>query len=540
MVRRSRLVSARSRSRPAVAVAATLMITGFPEPAQPAVSDTELGSFSRFDPSVAAGGYDPAINAGGRYVAFVSVAANLVPGDTNGRSDIFVFDRQAGTIERVSVSSSGVQANDHSFEPSISADGRYVAFESRANNLAPDDTNYHHASVFVHDRQSGTTELVPGNAGSGDHAQPSISATGRYVVLVSEPQEDTPQIAVYDRETGRLDEPVSLSSAEVPGNNSSFLPSISADGRYVAFQSYASNLVPHDTNGTYDFFVRDRQNGTTGRVSLNSAEAQANGASGFGVISASGRFVAFVSAASNLVPGDTNGADDVFVRDRQNGTTRRLSVSSGGTQANAESTIVRSITADGRYIVFVSSASNLVPNDTNGDRDVFLRDTKIGTTERVSLGPNGRQANGESFFGSISTDGRYVAFSTYASNLAVTDLNEADDVFIRERGGTNLLLSPRALNFANRRIYTSSAAQPVLVTNVTRDPVAITGVTLSGRHPGQFSRTHDCGSTLAAGAKCTVNVVFRPTSIGRKTAYLFVNGGGAGLRTVELSGTGVQ
>jgi Tol biopolymer transport system component len=332
---------------------------------------------------------------------------------------------------------------------------------------------------------------------------------------------------------------VSLSSTEATGNNSSFSPSISAEGRYVAFFSYASNLVPNDTNGSADVFVRDRQNGTTARVSLNSAGAQANGESGSVAISASGRFVAFGSAASNLVPGDTNGADDVFVRDRQNGTTRRVSVSSGGTQANADS-YVRFISPDGRFIVIVSSASNLVPNDTNGAEDVFLRDTQIGTTERVSLGPSGRQANGDSIFGSISTNGRYVAFSTEANNLGVTDFNETDDVFIRQRGGTNLLLSPRALTFGSRRIHTSSAAKPVIVTNVSTAPVAITGVTLSGRNPGQFLRTHNCGSTLAAGVRCTVNVVFRPTSIGRKTAYLSVNGGGAGLRTVELSGTGVK
>jgi Tol biopolymer transport system component len=414
-----------------------------------------------------------------------------------------------------------------------------VAFESRASNLAPDDANFRSESVFVRDRRSGTTELVPGTLGSGEHTNPSISPTGRYVALVSEGNEGNAQIAVYDRDTGRL-ESVSRSSAEVLGNNSSFDPSISADGRYVAFHSYASNLVPNDSNGTWDVFVRDRLNGTTTRVSLNSSEAQANGASGFGVISASGRFVAFGSAASNLVPGDTNGANDVFMRDRRNGTTRRLSVSSGGTQANAESRVVRSISPDGRYVLFVSSASNLVPNDTNGDQDVFLRDTRIDTTERVSLGPDGRQANGESFFGSISAKGRFVTFSTLASNMGVTDANEGDDVFVRERAGTNLLLSPRALTFGDRRIHTSSAAQPVTVRNVSTAPVAITGVTLSGKNPRQFSRTHNCGSTLAAGAQCTVNVIFRPTFIGRKSAYLIINGGGAGLRTVELNGAGVQ
>ncbi len=218
----------------------------------------------------------PAISADGRYVAFDGEATNFVPGDTNGFRDVFVRDRQNGATERVSLDSSGIQGNEFSFDPSISADGRFVAFSSRATNFVPVDANFNRYDIFVRDRQSSATELV------------------------------------------------SLSSAGVQGDHDSNNPSVSADGRYVAFNSLATNLVPGDTNAKSDIFVRDRQIGATERVSVDSAGAQANGLCGIPMISADGRFVAFESDATNLVPGDTNGVRDVFVRDRQSGTTERV------------------------------------------------------------------------------------------------------------------------------------------------------------------------------------------------------------------------
>ncbi len=268
--------------------------------------------------------YEPSISADGRYVAFESDATNLVPGDTNGSNDIFVHDRQTGVTERVSVSSDGAQGNQYSYYPFISADGRYVAFESRATNLVPGDTNISY-DVFVHDRQTGVTERV------------------------------------------------SVSSGGTQGKNNSQHPAISADGRYVAFMSYASNLVPGDTNGTYDVFVRDQQTGVTERVSVSSDGTQGNSISYAPSISGDGRYVALSSYASNLVPGDTNGTSDIFVRHRQTGVTERVSVSSGGTQGNGDSR-VPAISADGRYVAFESDASYLVPGDTNGAWGVFVRD----------------------------------------------------------------------------------------------------------------------------------------------------------------------
>jgi|GEM_PF-1585857 len=222
---------------------------------------------------------------------------------------------------------------------------------------------------------------------------------------------------------------VSVASGGTQGNGDSGCPSISADGRYVAFQSYASNLVPGDTNGTWDVFVHDRLTGQTTRVSVASDGTQGNGDSECPSISADGRYVAFASLASNLVPGDTNGTWDVFVHDRLTGQTTRVSVASGGAQGNSGSWCP-SISADGRYVAFQSYASNLVPGDTNGVLDVFVHDRLTGQTTRVSVASDGTQGDSYSFGSSISADGRYVAFSSLASNLVPGDTNDKPDIFV--------------------------------------------------------------------------------------------------------------
>jgi Tol biopolymer transport system component len=262
-------------------------------------------------------------------VAFQSTASNLVSGDTNGKYDIFVHDRQTGATTRVSVSSNGSEGNSNSYSPSISSDGSYVAFDSNASNLVPGDTNENY-DIFVHERQTGATSRV------------SVGSDGS------------------------------------EGNGRSSNPSISADGRYVAFNSDAGNLVPVDTNGDYDVFVHDRQTGATSRVSVSSDGSEGNSYSLFPVISADGRYVAFASNAGNLVPGDTNGIYDIFVHDRQTGATSRVSVSSDGSEGN-DSSARPSISADGRYAVFSSVAGNLVSGDTNGFEDVFVAFTPDGS-----------------------------------------------------------------------------------------------------------------------------------------------------------------
>jgi Tol biopolymer transport system component len=332
--------------------------------------------------------FKASISADGRCVAFLSWSSNFVAGDSNGAMDLFVRDLQNGTTDCVSVDPNGVPGNGASnFGSSICADGRFVAFGSGATNLVAGDTNGKY-DIFVRDRLSGTSERV--NLGVGG-AQANDHSEG---------------------------------------------PSISADGRYVAFDSIASNLVANDTNGTWDVFVHDRQSGTNELVSVDSSGLQADFDSEVAVISGDGRFVAFWSAATNLVPGDTNGCYDIFVHDRLSGSTERVSVSSSGTQANVESWEPQ-ITQDGRFVAFHSSADNLVAGDTNGTTDVFLRDLQAGTTVRVSVAQGGGEAHDGSSHASLSSDGKMVAFDSSASNLVPADTNTRPDVFVRDLGAAS-------------------------------------------------------------------------------------------------------
>jgi len=382
--------------------------------------------------------YVPSISADGRFVAFKSRATNLVPGDTNGYQDVFVRDRDTGTTTRVSVDSSGVQGNHRSASLSISADGRYVAFSSEATNLVPGDTNGKE-DVFVRDRDTGTTTRVSvdssGVQGDGNSFAPSISADGRFVAFASGATNLVPgdtnglrDVFVHDRDTG-TNTLVSVDSSGVQGNIQSWVPSISADGRYVAFSSEATNLVPGDTNGYFDVFVHDRDTGTTTRVSVDSSGVQGDGGSGVGGLSADGRYVAFGSAATNLVPGDTNGEVDVFVHDRDTGTTTRVSVDSSGVQGD-DGSWSESLSADGRYVAFDSAATTLVPGDTNGNSDVFVHDRDSDSTTRVGMSSFGHQGNEGSWAPAISADGHFVAFQSNATNLVPGDTNGRTDGFV--------------------------------------------------------------------------------------------------------------
>ncbi len=384
----------------------------------------------------------PSISADGRYVAFTSAASNLVAGDTNDRWDVFVRDRVSHVTRLMSVGPGGARADRKSTDPAISADGRYVAFTSRASNLVAGDTN-DHLDVFVRDRVAHVTRRVSVGAGSaqanGKSFTPGISADGRYVAFTSQASNlvagdtnDHQDVFVRDR-VAHVTRLVSVSAGGDRPNANSFWPSISEDGRYVAFSSRASNLVAGDTNNHPDVFVRDRMAQVTERVSVGPGGRQADQSDLGGLaISADGRYVVFESEASNLVAGDTNDHWDVFVRDRVARVTRRVSVSSGGAQTNRDS-YTSSISADGRYVAFLSQASNLVAGDTNDHWDVFVRDRVARVTRRVSVSSGGAQANSDSYSTSISADGRYVAFDSWASNLVPRDTNHDVDVFVRVR-----------------------------------------------------------------------------------------------------------
>jgi Tol biopolymer transport system component len=391
----------------------------------------------------------PSISSDGRFVAFSSHSSNLVAGDTNGFSDIFVRDRLLGTTEVVSVNAAGRQGNWESLGQMITPDGRFVTYFSVSSNLVPGDLNGTW-DVFVRDRLLGSTEVASvdaaGQPGDLDSWEPSISADGRYVAFFSHATNLVPgdtngetDIFVRDRLTGTTERvSVDSSGAQATGGDSVGC-SISADGRCVAFTSAATNLVPGDMNGFGDIFVRDRLIGTTELVNVSPSGGQANNYIARPLsISADGRYVAFSSLASNLAPGDTNNLFDVFVRDRQSGTTERVDVGPGGAQGYGHNSGIGSVTAisgDGRYVAFGSDSTNLVPGDTNGVADSFLRDRQSGTTIRVSLASSGAQGNDGSGAPSVSVDGRYVAFVSSATNLVPADTNGVYEVFVRDRDG---------------------------------------------------------------------------------------------------------
>lgn len=339
--------------------------------------------------------FEASLSANGRFVAFESNADNLVPGDTNETTDIFVHDRVTRDTTRVSVASNGAQANGRNAEAHISSDGRFVVFRSAASNLVPGDVN-NEIDIFVHDRDTGATTRV------------SMASNGE----------------------------------QADGFN--FAGRLSADGRFVSFGSDASNLVPGDTNEVCDSFVHDRLTRETARISVASDGSQANDFSfAPGGVSADGRFLIFDSDASNLVPSDTNQVTDAFVHDRQTGETTRVSVASDGSQGNGFS-LAGHMSADGQLVVYTSAASNLVPGDTNGESDIFVHDRLTGQTTRISVASDGAQANGRSADSYVSANGQVVVFESVADNLARRDTNGVSDIFVHDRSaGETLQVSVR-------------------------------------------------------------------------------------------------
>jgi Tol biopolymer transport system component len=324
----------------------------------------------------------PAISADGRFVAFASSATNLVKGDRNQAADIFVRDRAAGTTERVTVVGRRTEANGESSNPSISPDGRFIAYSSGADNLVPGDTNF------------------------------------------------TSDVFLLDRATGALQR-VSVSSAGDQADNASGSPAVSADGRLVAFASDASNLVPGEPNDSAsDVYLRDVQTGTTEGISTASTGIVRH--SGGPAISPDGRFVAYHSWDGGLVPGDTNDRYDVFVLDRMSGVLERVSVNSAGVEGNNDSTSP-SISSDGRYVAFTSDADNLVTGDGNFDIDVFVRDRLLDTTVRASVRTDGTETGFElgSLNASVSADGQVIAFESEGA-LVPSDSGFPVDVFVHD------------------------------------------------------------------------------------------------------------
>jgi len=388
------------------------------------------------------GSFSPSISIDGRFTAFHSEANNLVPNDSNSYNDIFVYDRQTQQLKRVNISSQGDESNFESYYPSISADGRYIAFQSDASNLVPNDTNSA-TDIFVHDQITGITQRVSinsqGEQGDRHSSEPAISGDGRYVVfhsqasnLVAKDTNEGIDVFLHDLQTQETTL-VNLNAKGKQGRGISFGPVISEDGRYIAFASSVSNLVEEDTNELVDVFVFDRQTKQTTRVSVNSEGQQADGVSFRPTLSADGQYVAFRSQATNLVANDTNGEEDIFVHDRATGTTTRISVDSQGQEANGRS-FNATISGNGQFVVFNSDANNLVADDQNSNTDVFVHNRETGQTYRLTHDSESYSHVPASYYSPvISKDGRWIAFESKAWNLAANDFNEAADVFLYDR-----------------------------------------------------------------------------------------------------------
>ncbi len=381
-------------------------------------------------------GTHPSISADGRFVAFCWPGSYRFPGDTNVQQGIFVHDCETGVAERVSVeSSTREQLAGWCLRPSISADGRFVAFDLKVGDMS---------YVFVHDRETGLMEKASvdlrGGDANGRSYRPSLSRDGRFVTfevsatnLVAGDTDRKADIFVHDRKTGRA-EKVSVSSSGGVANGArcgSRAASISADGRFVAFMSDATNLVPGDTNHNDDIFVRDRENGVTEKVSVSSSGGEADNDSYLPSISADGRIVAFYSYATNLVPGDTNDNCDIFVRDRETSLTEKVSVSLSGSEANDffdHTDWSPAICADGRFVAFISRPRHPAPGDTHGLANIFVHDRQTGKTERVGFASFSGKVEGDCS-PSISADGRFVAFARYRKDT-FTGFGLMSDVFV--------------------------------------------------------------------------------------------------------------
>jgi len=381
--------------------------------------------------------FQPALSQDGNVIAFVSNAGALV-NDNNSLQHVYVKNLNTNAIHRISVSSTGANANSINFNPSISADGRYVVFYSIASNLVGNDNN-NASDVFLHDLQSSTTQIVStdshnsmANAESNDAA---ISADGQFVVfsslannLVTTDNSGKRQIYVKNLQTD-VTQIVSVNNAGHAGDEDSFSPSISGDGRYIVFSSLANNFDKHSANNQYDLFLHDRNSGKTERIVFSHTGNLSNGHSDQAHISTDGNIIAYVSMANNIISDDTNNQIDVFLYDRSKGESIRIDKNS--TQPDASSFSPK-VSGNGRFVAFFSSATNLINNDNNGRDDMFIYDRFLNTIVLSSVSNSGTAIDRNiDRITSINHDGTRAAFST-STSLESQDQNNQLDVYLRK------------------------------------------------------------------------------------------------------------
>lgn len=404
---------------PAV-TALSLLGSASPSVAYPPAGHTVRVSVAFDGAGTDSGSWASAISGDGRLVAFSSIATNLVHGDTNGYADIFVHDRETGRTERVSIGSDGTQPNGSSDAPAISRDGRFVAFQSQATNMGgPGGATL--PDIHLHDRKEGVRTYL------GKGWKPSISADGGTVVW------DTyGEIKVWDRDTG------AVSRADVDGEGVGSLgvardASVSANGRFVAFHSTSALLDREDQDSDFDVFVHDRDTGETELVSISSEDEAGNSDSWQSAISGDGRFVAFWSYATNFVPNQQMDLQ-MFVHDRVTERTELVSIGTDGRAGDWWAWGRPAISHDGRSIAFRGGAENLVPNDGNGNFDIFVHDRSNATTELITVTPDGTSASGDASLPAMTPDGRFVSFTSSKWELTEDDGNVYSDVFVRDLG----------------------------------------------------------------------------------------------------------
>ncbi|QRM27783.1 M10 family metallopeptidase C-terminal domain-containing protein [Microvirga sp. VF16] len=372
-------------------------------------------------------------------MVFESPASNLVAGDTNGSADIFRKDLLTGEVVRISTTSTGAEGNGHSNNVALSADGRYAVFTSSADNLVAGDTNGK-ADIFLKDLATGNVTRVSTDGGrrqvGGDSDKALISPDGRYVTfesyasdLVAGDTNNTRDVFLKDLFTGAVAR-LSTSSDGTGGDGDSRSAQISPDGRYVLFESNATNLVAGDTNGTSDVFLKDLLTGEIRRISTDSSGTEGNGYSYQARFSADGRSVVFTSRASNFVPGDNNADYDVFLKDLATGAIDRLSTTSTGAEVHGWSEEPR-LSKDGRYLIFASAADDVVPGDSNHKYDLFRKDLVTGEVIRLSISAEGIPSDDDTGYGiDVSPDGRFVVVGSRASTLVPGDTNGQIDTFL--------------------------------------------------------------------------------------------------------------
>lgn len=377
----------------------------------------------------------------GRTIVFTSRATNLFPNDSDSFADVYRHHLDWGTTSRVSLPiSSSSAARGDSFEPDISSTGQFTVWSSDAADLVPGDTNSRR-DVFIRNSVNNQTDRLSvtstGAQVDGESGGPRISPDGRWIVFWSEsnlvPSDQNGFRDVYrlDRQTGTL-ELVSITAGGVQGNFWSFDGDVSDDGRFVAFLSEADNFGPGDTNFGADVFLKDMQTGELRRITETSNGNAGNDISEGPSVSSDGSTVSYTSLASDLVVGDTNDASDAFAYEVASGLTERLNVRPDGTQSDVGTALSTSMSFDGRYVVFSSPASDLVPGDTNGRFDIFRRDRLLQSTERVSLSPAHAGLNNGSWSPHMAANTNRVTFTSDATNVLFGDTFGVPQVYLRE------------------------------------------------------------------------------------------------------------